>query len=56
MVAEGVETVKSIVKFEKELGLDMPISHFVYDVIYGGLDPADGLRGLMVRPLKNEHV
>lgn len=54
MVAEGVETVRSIVRFEQERHIDMPISHMVNDVIYNGLDPADGLRSLMSRPLKHE--
>lgn len=56
MVAEGVETVKSVMRFENELKIEMPISHFVNDVLNKGLDPADGLRALMVRPLKNEKV
>ncbi len=54
MVAEGVEAVKSLVKFEKELGIEMPISHAVYDALYHSQDPRQIIRDLMVRPLKSE--
>ena len=54
MVAEGVETVKSIMKLEEELGVEMPISRAVYDVIYNKVGPMDTIRGLLSRPLKNE--
>ncbi len=53
-VAEGVETVRSVLKLEGELGIEMPISRAVYDVIYNGVKPLDGIRGLLARPLKNE--
>lgn len=56
MVAEGVETVKSLLKYEQDLGIQMPITHAVYDVIYNGLAPMDALKSLMARPLKNEHA
>ena len=56
MVAEGVETVRSLVKFETEYKIDMPISHFVYDVIYNKVSPEKGLRALMQRPLKHEFI
>jgi len=54
MVAEGVDTVKSIVNFEKEYNIEMPISHAVYDIIYNQKKPYEALKGLMTRPLKNE--
>ena len=54
MVAEGVETVKSIMKFEAELGIVMPISHAVYDLIYNKIPPVESIKNLMQRPLKNE--
>lgn len=54
MVAEGVEVVKSVVKFEKDMGIDMPISHAVYDALYHSKHPRDVIRDLMLRPLKNE--
>lgn len=56
MVAEGVETVKSIVKYENDLNIEMPISHGVYDVIYNNRKPLEILQELMVRPLKNEYL
>ncbi len=54
MVAEGVETVKTVVRLESELDVPMPISHAVSDVIYGGADPLTALKALMTRPLKSE--
>lgn len=54
MVAEGVETVKTLVRFETELGIELPISHAVYDVIYNHIAPITALKNLMKRPLKNE--
>lgn len=54
MVAEGVETVKSIMKLEEELKIDMPISRAVYDVIYNRVKPMDSIKALLTRPLKNE--
>jgi glycerol-3-phosphate dehydrogenase (NAD(P)+) len=54
MVAEGVETVKSVAKLEEELGIDMPISRAVYDVIYNRVKPMDSIKSLLNRPLKNE--
>lgn len=54
MVAEGVETVRTVVRLEEELEVPMPISRAVYDVIYGGAEPMATLKALMTRPLKSE--
>jgi len=43
-----------VVKFEKDFGIEMPISHAVYDALYHSEDPRNTIRDLMVRPLKNE--
>lgn len=56
MVAEGVETVKSVVKYQHEHKIQMPISQGVYDVIYGGREPLEIMKELMTRPLKNEKI
>ncbi len=56
MVAEGVETVKTIMQMEKELGLDLPISHAVYDILEKKVTPAEALKNLMARPLKDESI
>ncbi len=54
MVAEGVETVKTVVRMEKDLDIEMPVSHAVNDIIEGNITPAEALRNLMSRSLKDE--
>jgi len=54
MVAEGVKTAKSVYNLSCELGVDMPISHEVYHILYDGLNPKEAVRRLMNRDLKNE--
>ncbi|OHD56315.1 MAG: hypothetical protein A2014_08495 [Spirochaetes bacterium GWF1_49_6] len=56
MVAEGVETVKTAVKFEDELDIPMPISRAVYRMLYEHSDPLQELSSLMTRPLKSETI
>ncbi|NPV01291.1 MAG: NAD(P)-dependent glycerol-3-phosphate dehydrogenase [Brevinematales bacterium] len=56
MVAEGVETVKTAVKFEDELNIPMPISRAVYRMLYEHSDPLQELGSLMTRPLKSETI
>lgn len=54
MVAEGVETARSVYNLSRQLGVDMPISHAVYHVLYDDLDPKTALHQLMTRDLKQE--
>jgi len=54
MVAEGVSTVKAVMKLAKKFNVDMPISWVVYDILYNKKSPAQGLKILMIRPLKDE--
>lgn len=54
MVAEGVKTARSVYNLSKKLGVDMPISHAVYEVLYEGLSPGDAVIRLMTRDLKDE--
>jgi glycerol-3-phosphate dehydrogenase (NAD(P)+) len=54
MVAEGVKTSKSVYNLSRKLGVDMPISHSVYAVLYEDLSPVDGVYQLMTRDLKDE--
>lgn len=56
MVAEGVETVKSVFRLSKELGVDMPIARQVYSVLYKGKSPKKAVADLMSRPLKTERI
>jgi glycerol-3-phosphate dehydrogenase (NAD(P)+) len=54
MVAEGVKTAKSVYNLSRKLGVEMPICHEIYHVLYDEADPAGALRRLMTRDLKDE--
>jgi len=53
-VAEGVRTAKSVYDLSRQLGVEMPISHGTYRVLYEGLPPREALYQLMTRDLKQE--
>ncbi|NQT70026.1 MAG: glycerol-3-phosphate dehydrogenase, partial [Desulfobacteraceae bacterium] len=54
MVAEGVKTAKSVCNLSNKLGVDMPIAHEVYHILYEDIAPIEAVRRLMTRDLKNE--
>ncbi len=54
MVAEGVRTAKSVYNLSQKRGVEMPIAHAVYSILYEDLDPRDAVRQLMTRDLKSE--
>jgi glycerol-3-phosphate dehydrogenase (NAD(P)+) len=54
MVAEGVKTAKSVYNLSRRLGVEMPICHEIYRILYEGTSPADGVMRLMTRDLKDE--
>lgn len=54
MVAEGVKTAKSAYNLSRKLGVDMPISHEVYRILYENLSPKEAVYRLMTRDLKPE--
>ncbi len=54
MVAEGVKTAKSVYNLSKSLGVEMPICHEVYQILYDGVSPKDAVHRLMTRDLKQE--
>ncbi len=54
MVAEGVETVRPVLKMAGEEGVEVPISQAVYNVIYEHQHPLEVMKQLMLRPLKDE--
>jgi glycerol-3-phosphate dehydrogenase (NAD(P)+) len=56
MVAEGVETVKSVLNLSKKLKVEMPITKEVYAVFYQRKDPKQAVTDLMGRPLKAEDI
>jgi glycerol-3-phosphate dehydrogenase (NAD(P)+) len=54
MVAEGVKTAKSVYNFSRKLGVDMPICHEIYRILYDDLAPKEAVYRLMTRTLKQE--
>ena len=54
MVAEGVKTAKSVYNLSRKLGVEMPICHEVYHVLYDGIAPKEAVHRLMTRDLKQE--
>jgi glycerol-3-phosphate dehydrogenase (NAD(P)+) len=56
MVAEGVETARSIPVLQSRLWIEMPISNMVYEILYQNVKPEVGLKSLMLRPLKHEYL
>lgn len=54
MVAEGIKTSESVYNFSRSLGVEMPISHEIYHVLYEDVSPQDALYRLMTRDLKQE--
>ena len=53
-VAEGVKTTEAVHALGRELGIDLPINGQVNAVLFGGKSPADAVRELMTRPLREE--
>ena len=43
MVAEGVKTAKSVFNLSRKLGVDMPICHETYRILYEDLAPNDAV-------------
>jgi glycerol-3-phosphate dehydrogenase (NAD(P)+) len=54
MVAEGIKTSESVYNFSRSMGVDMPICHEIYHVLYDDVSPKDALFRLMTRDLKHE--
>jgi glycerol-3-phosphate dehydrogenase (NAD(P)+) len=54
MVAEGVKTAKSVYNLSRKLGVEMPISHETYRILYEDLSPREAVIRLMTRDLKQE--
>ncbi len=54
MVAEGVKTAKSVYNLSIKLGVEMPISHEIYRILYEDISPKEALKRLMSRDLRHE--
>ncbi|EHM12535.1 glycerol-3-phosphate dehydrogenase [Jonquetella anthropi DSM 22815] len=53
-VAEGAWTVRALANLSRRLGVEMPISDAVYQILYQGQDPLNALQTLLTRPLRPE--
>jgi glycerol-3-phosphate dehydrogenase (NAD(P)+) len=53
-VVEGVATTRSVVQLAANVGVDMPITRSVYDVLFAGESPTDAIAALMERPPRAE--
>ena len=54
MVAEGVKTAKSVYNLSRKLGIEMPICHAIYHILYDNFSPKEAVHMLMTRDLKRE--
>ncbi len=54
MVAEGVKTTEAVHDLSRKLDVEMPITEQVYAILHKGKDPAQAVRDLMTRSLKDE--
>lgn len=54
MVAEGVKTTYSAVELGRQLGIELPITNQMYEVLKNGKPPREAVRELMERSLKPE--
>ena len=55
MVVEGYKTTKACYELAEELGIEMPITEKLYDVLYRSADPRQAVLDLMQRPNKHEN-
>jgi glycerol-3-phosphate dehydrogenase (NAD(P)+) len=53
-VAEGIKTTRSAYHLARKMGVEMPITTQVYEILYKGKAPKDAVRELMARELKSE--
>lgn len=56
MIAEGVKTTLSAYHLAQKLGVEMPITEQMYQILYEGKDPHRAVSDLMLRDLKAEAV
>ena len=54
MVAEGIETTKSIYLLSKKMEIELPITEQVYNIIYNGLSASQAVLNLLSRETKDE--
>lgn len=55
-VVEGAYSCVSALQLGEQYGIPLPISEAVYKIIYRGMKPAEAVRYLMERAIKEEHL
>ncbi len=55
-VVEGVQTAREVNELATSLGVDMPISHEVYRILYEGEKPREAVHALLSREQKPEAI
>lgn len=55
-VVEGVLAAKAVMEVADRLGIEMPICHQVYRILYEGASPREAVGELMTRALKSESI
>lgn len=55
MVIEGLSTTKAAYELSRQLGVEMPITETIYDVIYNGKEIRAAITDLMLRDAKPEN-
>ena len=54
MTIESIDNIEVAYKLAKKYNIDMPIVEVVYDVLFNGLNPIEGVNILMTRNLREE--
>lgn len=54
MVVEGINTTKSTYELSMKIGIEMPITHELYKVLFEGKNPKVAVNGLMLREKTHE--
>ena len=54
MIAEGIKTTTATWELARRLGVEMPITEQMYQMLYMGLPPREAVRCLMERSLRSE--
>lgn len=54
-VVEGVMAAEAVHEVAQQLGIEMPICHQVYRILYAGASPREAVGALMGRQLTSEH-
>ncbi len=54
MIVEGVSTTRAAYELAQEMGIEMPITQAIYDVLYNDVDVDDAIRAIMLRDYKSE--